>query len=61
MIIGNLDFQAEYTFMHEEELMLGFAVEKGETSCCNEEVVLVRLGFLLFTINILIQSAYHRH
>lgn len=62
MKIGDLDFQLDIAnAIDTHELFIGFSTEFGHTECCGERIIIVRFGFLLFSINILIQPAGHTH
>lgn len=62
MIIGNLDLQIDIdNCIETHDLFIGISAEEGIAECCGNRVIVVRFGFLFFTINILIQEANHKH
>ena len=62
MTIGNSEIETTFQtpFSDSMDIMIGMSIEEGYTSCCDEPVVVLRLGFLVFTIIILVQKK-HEH
>lgn len=62
MIIGDNQIETSISTPFEEhmDMMLGIAIEEGYTSCCNDPVIMIRVGILVLTLTIIIQKK-HEH